>query len=151
MNQRPIRRITWLACCCALINLFGCSASTAQGDATTKPGVEELRKALNAGYTSTKDARPECLGRLVFDVPREMQWGVNPPNTFYGEDRFGFTENIHGAEKSVHVANIRVTVLAPATSEDFDRLIKTDVAMGNSGVGHEDENAQLERRQNQAR
>ncbi|MGY4828516.1 T6SS immunity protein Tli4 family protein [Sphaerotilaceae bacterium SBD11-9] len=102
--------------------LLGCEPSGAQqAKPAPKPSVEELRLATHSGYTTTASSKQECLGRLVFDAPRELQWGINAPGSWSG-DRFRFTEEMHGGQDYVGVGNVKVVVSAPAKRADIERM-----------------------------
>lgn len=52
---------------------------------SVQPAFRELRDALAPGYNSPPGVKQECLGRLVFDVPRPVEWP-----TFYD----GYTDEV---------------------------------------------------------
>ena len=84
-----------------------------------------MRVATHPGYTTPAGTRQEGLGRLVFDVQRDMQWGINAPGLSSG-DRFRFTNDMHGGHDAVHVANLQIVVSAPAKSSVIDRLLASE-------------------------
>ena len=114
-----------LAACAALAILFGCGqsskAETAQGAAAT-PARDELSKALNTPYVSPVGSRHECLGRLVFDTPGTMQWGVRAPGAF-NDNLWRFTETLHGDDDEVAVGDLGIVVMAPATGAALQRMV----------------------------
>jgi hypothetical protein len=105
--------------------LVGCTPSSAQnGELATKPSAEQLRLATHPGYATPAGSKQECLGRLVFDAPREMQWGINAPGSWSG-DRFRFTEDMHGGQDYVGVGNVKVVVSAPAKRADIEGMAES--------------------------
>ena len=129
LGRQP-RKLAALACSITLIGLLGCGPSGAQDEAAQpkqrpKPSADALRAATHPGYTTPAGTRQECLGRLVFDVQREMQWGINAPGLSSG-DRFRFTNDMHGGHDAVHVANLQIVVSAPAKRTDIDRMLASE-------------------------
>lgn len=63
-----------------------CAAATA---ASPQPARAQLEQAYAPDYRPTPGSAPECLGRLVFDVPARPAWpdhfNNNTPDPFYGE------------------------------------------------------------------
>lgn len=122
------RKIAALICSVAFLSLLGCGPSNADDDTVNpprpKPSAEELRKATNPRYATPIGTRQECLGRLVFDVQRDMHWGINAPSTTT-ESIYGFTNNMHGGHDAVHVANLQIVVSAPAKLAALDRLLES--------------------------
>jgi hypothetical protein len=114
--------------------LGGCNPSSAQNGKPAakpepKPNAEQLRQAINPGYVTPPGSKQECLGRLVFDAPREMQWGINAPGAWSG-NRFRFTKDMHGGQDYVGVGNVKVVVSAPAKRADIERMARaTDAEM----------------------
>jgi hypothetical protein len=111
--------------------LFGCGPSDAAREAgaaeKSAPSSEELRRATHPDYVATPDARQECLGRLVFDVRKELEWGLSRPGRWSG-DRFRFTENMHGPQDYVLLGNVEIVVLAPAKWADIERMLRGEAA-----------------------
>lgn len=114
--------------CAALLLtlLMGCEPSSAQNgeraaEQVPKPNAEQLRQATHPGYSTPKGDQQECLGRLVFDAPREMQWGINAADRS-DAIRFRFTENMHGGQDYVGVGNVKVVVLASTTWKQLEAM-----------------------------
>ena len=130
LGRQP-RKLAALACSIMFIGLLGCGPSGAQDDAAQtkrpKPSADALRAATHPGYTTPAGTRQECLGRLVFDVQREMQWGINAPGLSSG-DRYRFTNDMHGGHDAVHVADLQIVVSAPAKSSVIDRMLASNAA-----------------------
>jgi hypothetical protein len=64
--------------------LASCGPSKTQREASIarvkqQPGADDLRQATNPGYSTPTAQQQECLGRLIFDVPRRMEWGSQQP------------------------------------------------------------------------
>lgn len=109
--------------------LMGCNPSSAQNGEPAakpepKPSAEQLRLATHPGYVTPAGSKQECLGRLVFDAPREMQWGINAPGSWSG-DRFRFTEDMHGGQDYVGVGNVKVVVSAPAKRAHIESMAES--------------------------
>ena len=118
--------------------LMGCNPSSAQNSepaakAEPKPSAEQLRFATHPGYVTPAGSKQECLGRLVFDAPREMQWGINAPGSWSG-DRFRFTEDMHGGQDYVGVGNVKVVVSAPAKRADIERMHRSQDAKKDNAI-----------------
>lgn len=114
--------------------LVGCTPSSAQnGEPAAKPNAEQLRQASNPGYSPPAGSKQECLGRLVFDAPREMQWGINAPGSWSG-DRFRFTEDMHGGQDYVGVGNVKAVVSAPAKRADIERMHRSQDARKDNAI-----------------
>jgi hypothetical protein len=114
----------------ALLSLLvACGPSNAQNGEPaarqeTKPSEEQRRQATHPGYLTPAGSRQECLGRLVFDAPREMQWGINASGSWSG-DRFRFTEDMHGGQDYVGVGNVKVVVSAPAKRSHIESMAES--------------------------
>lgn len=123
--------------CILLALLLGCKPSCAENPSAArpepKPTAEQLQEARHVGYTTPAGVRQECLGRLVFDVQRDLQWGVNAPGLHSG-DRYRFTENMHGGHDDLWVGNTQVVVMAPATWANVERMQRATNAEKNIGI-----------------
>lgn len=116
--------------------LLGCKPSGAENPSSAqypKPTAEQLQQARHLGYTPPAGTRQECLGRLVFDVQRDLQWGVNAPGLWSG-DRYRFTENMHGGHDDLWVGNTQVLVMAPATRASIERMANSLHAKKSNGM-----------------
>ena len=132
------RSVTWFGL--ALLTLLvGCGPADAERDAQgaqpAKPSAEALRLATHAGYATPAGVRQECLGRLVFDAPRDLEWGLSRPGLWSG-DHFRFTENMHGDEEYVSIGGIKVLILAPAKWADVEKM-NSGNDKGNNNALHE--------------
>ena len=139
MNARFFRSrfARWLVpVACALL-FVGCGPAEAERDAQqaapAKPSAETLRLATHPGYVTPNGARQECLGRLVFDAPRDLEWGLSRPGMWSG-DRFRFTEDMHGDDEYVAIGGIKVVVLAPAKWENIERMRNSTDADLDNGI-----------------
>lgn len=128
MNTLSMRNsIVLRGCFSALVLalLMGCGPSRAGSEADAvqppPPSLEDLRKALHPAYVPSPKTRQECLGRLAFEAPREMEWAISEHNR-RGEDRFGFTRNMGGDADYVLLGNVRVVVTSPADWDVIERL-----------------------------
>src|SRR5574343_1744637 len=105
--------------------LLGCGPSSAELEAGSSkpsvPRVEELRLAAHPDYALPPNSHQECLGRLVFEAPKDMEWGISRPSRWSG-DRFRFTEDMHGDQDYVLLGNVKIVVLAPASWADVERM-----------------------------
>lgn len=120
-----------------LLLLAGCGPSGAQDKETARqpprPTAAQLREAAHPGYITPAGSRQECLGRLVFDAPRDMQWGVNAPGLHSG-DRYRFTESMHGGHDDLWVSNVQILVMVPAKQTDIERMLRATAAEGRIGI-----------------
>lgn len=126
----------WLApIACAV--LLGCGPAEAERDAQqaapARPSAETLRLASHPGYATPSGVRQECLGRLLFDAPRDLEWGLSRPGMWSG-NRFRFTEDLHGDDEYVAIGGIRVIVLAPANWENIERMRNSTDADLDKGI-----------------
>lgn len=132
-HRHPAR---WLAPVVIAL-LVGCGSADAERDAqkaaSAKPSAETLRLATHPGYATPPGVRQECLGRLVFDAPRDLEWGLSRPGMWSG-DRFRFTEHMHGDDEYVAIGGIKVVVLAPAKWENIERMRDSTDADLDNGV-----------------
>jgi hypothetical protein len=119
------KRLARALCATVFALLAACGLADAQHEASTRdpapPSTEQLRLATHPGYTTPPGVRQECLGRLVFDAPRDIEWGLSRSGLWSG-DHFRFTENMHGDDEHVDIGNIGVVVLAPAKWSDIERM-----------------------------
>lgn len=126
----PTKALMHGACAALLLTLLmGCGPSSAQNGERTaeqvpKPSAEQLRQAAHPGYATPPNSKQECLGRLVFDAPHEMQWGINAPGSWSG-DRFRFTETMHGGQDYAGVGNVKIVVSAPAKRSHIESLAES--------------------------
>jgi hypothetical protein len=129
--------------------LMGCNPSKAQNETKPPPAptAEALRLATHPGYNTPAGSKQECLGRLVFDVPRDdgMQWGVSEPGRPSG-DQFRFTRDLHGEQEYVGVGNISVVVSAPAKRADIERMQRSVGADKTIGIREYQANIEIQQR-----
>lgn len=109
----------------AFVLLLGCGRAGAEHEKaqaeSAGPSTETLRLATRPSYTTPPGVRQECQGRLVFDVPRDIEWGLSRPGMSSG-DHFRFTEHMHGDGEHVDIGNIGVVVLTPAKWSDLEQM-----------------------------
>lgn len=132
-TQRMVKGGVPLALLAAL--LMGCKPSGAQNAAPPHPSAEQLRQATHPGYTTPAGTKQECLGRLVFDTPRDMQWGVLAP-VRSDSIRFQFTNAMQGEQEYVGFGNVQVVVLAPATWTQLQSLQRWVAIDKNTAIRH---------------
>lgn len=120
-NKRPYRSGA-TALITLVVLLVGCQPSNARDEQRPRPTPEpeRLRQALHEGYTSPAGAKQECLGRLVFEAPRAMQWGIGP-SRFDGY-RYGFNERMHGGHDDLWVAGTQIHVLTDSKRAAIESL-----------------------------
>jgi hypothetical protein len=121
----------------ACVLFVGCGPAEAERDApqavSSKPSAETLRLASHPGYAAPSGVRQECLGRLVFDAQRDLEWGLSRPGLWSG-DHFRFTEDMHGEEEYVAIGGIKVVVLAPAKWESIEQMQRSTDADLDNGI-----------------
>jgi hypothetical protein len=106
--------------------LLGCDNSQAVGEAAatpSAPSADTLRLAAHLDYVPPPGSQQECLGRLIFTAPKNMEWGISPHDR-QGYDRFRFTKSMGGPEDVVDVGNrnVRIVVTSSATWDTIERL-----------------------------
>lgn len=130
------RGVTWFGLALFAL-LVGCGPADAERDpakaTSAKPSAEELRLATHPDYATPPGVRQECLGRLVFDASRDLEWGLSRPGLWSG-DQFRFTENLHGEQEYVAISGIKVVVLAPAKWENIERMQSSTEAGLDNGI-----------------
>nr|WP_320134077.1 T6SS immunity protein Tli4 family protein [uncultured Holophaga sp.] len=121
----PLRLLAALLC----LGMLGCSRGCAQQPPTkTKgPDLQDLRKAAAPGSPLPPGARQECLGRMIFAVPRGMEWGIAYDTGESFQDRhdyIGFPGDISGDGDCSAVGNITIRVEGPAPRKMLDEQIR---------------------------
>jgi hypothetical protein len=95
-----------------------------------KPTAEEMLKASGAGYESPAGMLRECLGRLVFDVAKPVQWPTLVSRNSLSLFAPVFSENVHDGYDAINVHGIRIAVIGPATNA-IKEGIRDDTPWGN--------------------
>jgi hypothetical protein len=114
----------------ALLPGCGPQAGHEAAEQPPAPSADELRRAAHPGYVPTPGSRQECLGRLVFEAPKDMEWGIAPHDLRgHSSFRFAEAENMHGPQDMVSVASVRIFVASNATWNTIERM-QTDPASG---------------------
>lgn len=122
-NKRS-RRSSATALFALAVLLVGCQPSSARDEQRPRPTPEpeQLRQALYEGYVTPPGVKQECLGRLVFDAPRDMQWGVGPLR--FPWVRYGFNERMHGGHDDLWISGTQVLVLVESKQSDLRILVR---------------------------
>jgi hypothetical protein len=100
--------------------------------AKPQPGADDLREATNPGYVTPTGQKQECLGRLIFDVPQGMEWGLKERG--WDENGFGFTNEIRSKGEHIRVGGLRVMIFAAADEELQRGLVRSVVADKANGI-----------------
>ncbi|WP_005032977.1 T6SS immunity protein Tli4 family protein [Holophaga foetida] len=119
--------LRWLAILLCL-SVLGCSRGCAQQPPGPKgPDLEDIQKATHPGYVTPPGIRQECLGRLVFDVPRAMEWGIayTAWRDFSENHNYeGFPGDIAGEDEHSQVGRIAIRVMGPVPRKGLEEQIQ---------------------------
>lgn len=108
-----------------IAQLAACDGSRADVPSTTGngPTIEDIREVSFAAYKPPAGQRQECLGRLVFNVADNLQWGITKPQ--FAGLFYGFDQGVHaGGEYAVLHNGIGVTVLGSIPASELDHSIR---------------------------
>nr|WP_320134075.1 T6SS immunity protein Tli4 family protein [uncultured Holophaga sp.] len=115
------------------LGLIGCSRGCAQPPPRTQgPDLQDIRKAAEPGPSLPPGGRQECLGRMVFAVPRGMEWGITyqPWQSFEERhDYIGFPGDIAVNGDCSEVGPITIRVMGPAPK----KLLKDQISSHQAG------------------
>lgn len=117
LSRQPGTRALLSVALTALALLAG-SAAAADSRKPQHPSPEQLRQAINVGYTTPKGWHQECLGRLVFDVPHPIEWGLRARSE---DHEWAFSFDLREGGEKVALGILRVFVSAPETRADLER------------------------------
>lgn len=68
----------------------------------------------------TPGARRECIGRLVFETPGEIEWAVDPHEKVEHTEPPQFSDGVHGSRRErVRFGGMGIYVSRPATAENM--------------------------------
>ena len=104
------------------------------------PPAAELRKSTHPGYKTPAGVRQECIGRLLFDVPGEIEWGVQQST---GDDSHavGFSDfnignytfnsistrsNHHRSGQKIQISSVDIDVRGPVPQTEIQQMINND-------------------------
>ena len=104
----------------AFLLLFGCGRSCA---GIPSSGPESILLATNPDYTTPQGQRQECIGRLVFDVPRDMEWGILPPNA--ADQEFGFPGRIHAGNEEIRIGQVEINIVSNVKPSSIAAMIES--------------------------
>ena len=102
----------------------GSTASPPSDQASSPPSKHRLLSILAPDCRSEPGARQECLGRLVFDIPQQIEWST----TF---DKFRrmfngrFSKNVFDRGDTIEVGDTRIDVLGPVDSVTLKQIFNT--------------------------
>ncbi|SFZ79569.1 T6SS immunity protein Tli4 family protein [Chitinimonas taiwanensis] len=119
----------WLAV--LVCGLAACQPSGAQNPPPAAArGEQEIASAYHPAYLRPADARSECLGRLVFELPSQprFEWGL-PKRARTNKEILGFSRILRGGQDMIHLANVAIVVAAEATPEtilEMQDSVRTD-------------------------
>lgn len=102
----------------------GATASGAPDRASAPPSKERLLSILAPAYRSAPTARQECLGRLMLDLQRPVQWSTSFDN-FGGVFNGGFSENVFDRADTIRVGDAKVAVFGPVDSGTLSQILDT--------------------------
>jgi len=87
-----------------------------------KPDAQYLRKTMAPDYVKPAGAHSECLGRLMFDVPKPVQWPEIP--FFGGHWSQQFSENVAGGR--IEIGKIEMIVFKKGLGSSINELANTE-------------------------
>ena len=106
-----------------VVLVTGCQPSNSQEPRSTaeerledgyvvpKPNAKQLLESTAPGYVTPNSTKQECLGRLVFDVLKPVEWPVvNGSRSETFEGRF-FSENVHDGNDRLRVGNVDIATV----------------------------------------
>jgi hypothetical protein len=91
--------------------------------ASSPPGSENFIDVMHPGYKPQPGALHECLGRMVFDVPSQIEWAtayVGSGELFNG----AFSKKIFDRGDELTVDNTRIAVLGPLSQKQIDAIFE---------------------------
>ena len=88
----------------------------------------ELRNAINPDYKTPAGMRQECIGRLLFDVAGELEWGVTQgqkrDSVFIGFSDHRIHSDLHDGQEIV-VSGVSITVRGPVPRTVIQRMVNS--------------------------
>lgn len=118
-----LQKHRWFALLLSL-PLIACQPSKANEEAraTPRPSKSDLEKALNAHYVASAASRPECLGRLTFNVSGAFKWALSAPTRWdsKGQEPVLSWELRSGDETLQYGDYVTALIFPGATQEQFD-------------------------------
>jgi len=118
----------------ALLLLSGCGRSCA---GIPSSGPESILLATNPDYTTQQGQRQECIGRLVFDVPRDMEWGILSPNA--ADQEFGFSGGIKAGNEEIRIGRLRINIVTNVEPTAVARMMETHEVEKRLAIRHLEE------------
>ena len=110
-------------------------APTACGESTPREEVPLARRIASSDLDAlratrafnpawTPGSRRECIGRLAFETPSEIEWAVDPHDKVEHTEPPRFADDVHGARAQREVmayGDVHIYVSRPATSENMEK------------------------------
>ena len=119
----------------------------------------ELRKATHPDYKTPAGVRQECLGRLLFDVPGEIEWGVDQAEGHFSRIGFpGYTiPSYIDTGQRIKISGVGITVRGPVPRTVIQQMLNfnkkekqaTILNMTDMKIKLEQERARIQDMQNQ--
>ena len=120
-----------LRCATALFALLGgCGQSSgepvgqaifAPEEASRPPNTKNIIEATAPGYVTAAGHAQECLGRLIFDVRKQVQWAT----TYAKLTQFSamFSEGIFDQGDQLQVGNMKIAVFGPLDPDGIEEIL----------------------------
>ena len=117
--------------CVIFVLLAGCGQSRGEPEdagwgispekASRAPGTENLVAATAPNYVTPAGSAQECLGRLIFDVRKPVQWATAYTNrTLFTA---AFSDEVWDAGDISLIGNMRIGIFGPLNATDVERII----------------------------
>jgi hypothetical protein len=109
----------------------GCHAKPGQGQTDTddapsrQPTSADMLKVTAPGYRQGVSAKSECLGRLVFEVGREVEWPLFFSETFFSRS---FSPHISARYDTMKFGKTRIAVIGSVEGVKKERIFEVSPA-----------------------
>lgn len=119
------RRLAALSLCVLLAP--GCHAKSGQAQAdddiapSRKPTTSDMLKVTAPGYKQAVRAKSECLGRLAFEVGKEIEWPL-----YYGDAFFNRSFSLHVKARldTMRFGTTRIAVIGSVGGVEKEEIFK---------------------------
>lgn len=106
--------------------LWGCSEQVdaqQHGNAADFPTKEQLSKMSAPGYKPPPLAWRECLGRIAFELPYQVEWATSRSFRYLEDLNHTFSSNLFSQGDEISVGNVKIGVIHPLTRESKAELL----------------------------
>jgi hypothetical protein len=109
----------------------GCHAKPGQAQTDTddvpsrKPTSADMLKVTAPGYRQGASAKSECLGRLVFEVGREVEWPLFFSDAFFSRS---FSPHVSASYDTIKFGKTRIAVIGSVGGVEKERIFEVSPA-----------------------